>query len=151
MASTADADAWPDRATPETFARLEAAARRIVGSRARVIAEQPDGIPVIRVLPHRQGARSVTLIADQWIVLEVESGGGGRWELTYDESGISFAEKAIEAVAAGRIREWVGPGRSRVELTFDDGSVHVETGRRGIRGVLPGRLRSTDRDDLRRY
>jgi hypothetical protein len=128
---------WPDLLTVNTFAALEAAAREIVGTGATVFAGNlGHGGPYITITPNRSGARSVNLIADQWIVFAVESSGGGRWELDYDAAGAAFARNALEAVAAGRIEERTAFGRSQLTLTFADGSTHTETGYRSCLAAL---------------
>jgi len=119
------------------FAALEAYARELVGTSASVdVGADAYGGPVIRITPHRAGARAVNFVADQWIVCEVESSGGGRWELDYDSTGAAFAHNALKAVVAGRVEERVAFGRSQLTLTFQDGSTHTETGVNGCLAAL---------------
>jgi hypothetical protein len=66
------------------------------------------------------------------------SGLGGRWELV--NAGIEdvdFIEDAVWSIAAGRVREVFGPGRSSLEITLSNGSVETETGGTIPLGLLP--------------
>ncbi len=70
--------------------------------------------------------------------LQIEAGHvGGRWELDRTMEDVDFIEQVVRAVAAGRVVEVFGPGRSRVEVTFPDGTQAVETGGVSPRGCLP--------------
>jgi hypothetical protein len=37
-------------------------------------------------------------------------------------------ERVIRSIVAGRVRETLGPKRSRIEVTFEDGTTVTETG-----------------------
>jgi hypothetical protein len=133
----ADEVSWPDQVTFDTFDELERIAREVAGNHAHVVAGRyPEGSPYIEIMPFRVGARSVSIVADQWIVLAVESSGGGRWELDYDRSGLAFVRNALAAVAAGRLEERVAFGRSQVTLTFQDGTAQIESGYHGRLALL---------------
>jgi hypothetical protein len=70
--------------------------------------------------------------------LQIEAGHvGGRWELDRTMEDVDFIEQVVRAVAAGRVVEVFGPGRSRVEVTFPDGTQAVETGGVSPRGCRP--------------
>jgi hypothetical protein len=87
------------------------------------------------VIPVRQDALSVTWL-DFGNGLQVEAGhNGGRWELSRDLDAVTFIENVARSVVAGRAVEIFGPRRSRVEVTFPDGTVAAETGSQGL--VLP--------------
>lgn len=130
-------DSWPDQLTLATFDELEQIAREVAGAHAHIIVGRlPNDAPYIEITPLRAGARSANLVADQWIRLAVESAGGGLWELNYDRSAIAFVRSALEALAAGQITERVAFGRSMLTLTFEDGTVHTETGHRGCLATL---------------
>jgi hypothetical protein len=135
--SVADDGSFPDLLIEETFADLAAYAEGLTGATAAVIVRRmADDYPFIEITPHLDGARCVRLVADQWVVLEVEGGPGGRWELDYGEEGIAFARMALEAVVRGRVEERLAFGRSEVALTFQDGSIHRETGYEGCLTLL---------------
>jgi hypothetical protein len=135
--SVADDESFPDLLTEETFAELAAYAEQLAGTTAAVIlGRTPNNYPLIDITPHRVGARSVSLAADQWVVLEVGDHAGGRWELEYTDEEITFARKALEAVVQGRVEERIAFGRSVVTLTFEDGSKHSETGYSGCLSIL---------------
>lgn len=71
------------------------------------------------------------------IQIETLGGDGGRWELERTDEDIDFIVGVIEAAIAGRIRETFARGRSRVTVTFDDGTTHTETGASAAEGFLP--------------
>lgn len=86
------------------------------------------GIEGVIVTPSNSDARSIywTYLGDE-IVLEVGTH-GGRWELERSERDVSFMTDVVRSIIAGRIREILGPNRSRVEVTLADGRTVVETG-----------------------
>lgn len=118
------------------FADLADFAKGRTGKAADVtLGTMPHGYPYVEIVPKTLGARRVSLAADQWIVLQIGDP-GGRWELDYSEDGIHFAKNAIAAVVQGRVEERSALGRSRVTVTFDDGSTYSETGYGGCLTLL---------------
>ena len=51
--------------------------------------------------------------------------------------GLAFLEDVARSVIAGRVREVMARGRSRVAVTLADGSAETETGYEGLAGCLP--------------
>jgi hypothetical protein len=118
------------------FADLADYARGLTGHSADVtLGVMPHGYPYVEVVPINAGARRISLLTDQWIVLVIGDS-GGRWELDYTDEGISFAKNVIAAVVQGRIVERSTLGRSRVTVTFGDGSTQSSTGYEGCLTVL---------------
>lgn len=71
--------------------------------------------------------------------LQVETlgGDGGRWELDRTDEDVDFIVGVVDAAIAGRIVETFARGRSRVTVTFEDGSTDTETGASAPLGCLP--------------
>jgi hypothetical protein len=68
----------------------------------------------------------------------VGAGHGGRWELEWSVEDADLTEQIVRAVIAGRAREWSGFGRSRVEITYADGSITRSTVYDGcLAGLVP--------------
>lgn len=66
-----------------------------------------------------------------------ESALGGQWELrNIDEGDLSWVEDMVWSVAAGRVEELLGPGRTTLRITLADGSAVEETGS-GLVGLIP--------------
>lgn len=109
----------------EALQRLEAEVESVAAVDRTSLAA---GIEVLSVTPSNSDARSMswTYLGDE-IVLEVGTH-GGRWELERSEDDVSFMTDVVRSVIAGRIREVLGPKRSRVEVTLSDGATAVETG-----------------------
>ena len=109
---------------------------------ADVVQDDSHGFPSVSVTPHRAGA-----VAVNWwdwgpgsrMQVQVESaGGGGVFELLdRDAEAVEFVVAVVEAVIAGRVVEFRGPGRSRVEVTGADGDVTVETALNGWAWLMP--------------
>ena len=135
--SVAADESRPDRLTEETFAELANFAEELTARTAAVVVgRMPNDYPFIEITPHLAGARAMRLIADQWVILGIDDGEGGRWELDYTDDGVAFARNALEAVVQGRVKERVVFGRSEITLTFADGSVHSATRYRGPLATL---------------
>ena len=130
----------PPEAAPSNRAVDDLAefARDLAGESARV--ERGDvgpGLPTLWIEPVNPRARSVSIIGEQWLVVQLGEE-GGRWELDYDDADLSLAKRLIEAAHAGRIVERVAFARSRVTVTFEDGESDSETGYVGcFSGLLP--------------
>ena len=70
--------------------------------------------------------------------MQVEGEGGAVFEgLPRDLGGVDLVEAIVDAVVDGRVRELVGAGRSRVEVTMADGVVTHVTTYSGWHGLLP--------------
>ncbi|PRY69348.1 hypothetical protein B0I08_10220 [Glaciihabitans tibetensis] len=81
--------------------------------------------------PHNSRARGVGVLCEQFLVIEIGVI-GGRWELGYDREDVLLAKRLIDAVIAGRVVEYFAPRRSRVDVTFLDGTTASETGSHGF-------------------
>ncbi|HEX6953336.1 MAG TPA: hypothetical protein VF156_00535 [Agromyces sp.] len=76
--------------------------RALCGTRA-VVTESSSfeaHIPTLNVIPRRRGAKGISIIGEQQIVLTV--GRGLRWELDYTDNDVAEARKIIRAVVEGR-------------------------------------------------
>ena len=112
--------------------------RDLAGNSARV--ERGDvgpGLPTLWIEPVNPCARSVSIIGEQWLVVQLGEE-GGRWELDYDDADLLLAKRLIHAAYAGRVVERLTFARSRVTVTFEDGETLSETGYGGcLSGLLP--------------
>ncbi len=130
-----------DGATSEVLQQLEDYTRSLVGDSASISRFRFDDgrvegrIEGFEVTPTQPGARGITVIAEQWILVEIGRQ-GGRWELDYTEDDTALARELIAAVVAGRVVETHGLGRSEVTATLADGSSRRETGYNGCLTVL---------------
>jgi len=105
-----------------------------------VIATQhheAEDIKVVRLEPTRESScpLSWSELDDTELVLQVSA--GGRWELERTSDSVVFIEQVVMSVVAGRVEEVFGPGRSRIVVTFDDGTHENSTGGRAPTGCLP--------------
>ena len=73
---------------------------------------------------------------DQEFILAVGRG-NCRWELEFTAEHISFCESIVKAVIDGQVREVFAPGRSHIEVQFDDGTIARTTTHRTPEGCLP--------------
>lgn len=78
------------------------------------------------VTPNNPRAAWISIIAEQWLIVTV-GGFGGRWELDYTDEHRELACRIIAAAVDGRVRERRAFARSRVTVTFEDGSVKRST------------------------
>lgn len=109
------------------------------GSSVTVRSEEvTDRISTTSIEPARPGALSVSwvLMGDQEIVLNAGRV-GGHWEVLQEPQNLTFVRDLIFSVAAGRVMEIFGPGRSQVEVTLADAAVVTSTGYQGAVGSLP--------------
>ena len=100
-----------------------------LGAIAEITREaKAPGYVTLSVAPRNPKARPIWLcfIGDE-IVIEAGSP-GGRWELRRTREDVAFLGDLIGSITAGRVREIVGPKRSRVEVTLADGTTVAETG-----------------------
>jgi hypothetical protein len=91
---------------------------------------------MVRVTPHRAGARAIEWIdfGDEIIVQVGDI--GGRWELAAEAADLAFMQDLVMSVVAGRVAEVFAYRRSRVTVTLRDGSAEVETGYEGMAACL---------------
>lgn len=76
--------------------------RALCGTRA-VVTESTRSearLPTVNVTPHRRGAKRISVIGEQRIVLTV--GRGLRWELDYTDDDVAEARNVIRAVVERR-------------------------------------------------
>lgn len=133
-------DTGPDADAERMFAALATYAAELVGPTATVaVTRLSVSIPILTITPNRGGARSVSVVAEQSLVLEVENGACARWELTYSDEDSAFARCVLDAVVAGRVEERAAPARSQLTLTFADGSTHQAEGFNAPAGLVPRR------------
>lgn len=122
----------------ERLVRLAEQLRHTLGARAAVSVD--DAGPYVAawsLAPANPEALPVVWM-DFGEELQVEAGHhGGRWELGRTMEDVEFVEHVVQSVVAGRVVEVFGPGRSRVEVTFADGTKTVETGAVTAKGCLP--------------
>lgn len=115
-------------------------ARRLAGELAGVatvgIADIDGGIAVT-ITPANARARDFGW-ADftEEIVLKVGDL-GGRWQLAGAPDDLAYLEDVARSVIAGRVREVLAPGRSRISVTLADRTVETETGYDMPAGCLP--------------
>ncbi|MGW0230717.1 hypothetical protein ACWDWO_20580 [Actinopolymorpha singaporensis] len=100
--------------------------------------EEGAGGLVTKLIPSRTDALAVTWIDfGSGLQMEAGLGPGGFWELDErDDQAVEFIQSTVRAITAGRVSEVFGKSRSRVEVTYEDGSTDHETGY-GICGILP--------------
>lgn len=117
--------------------------QRDLAGAAEVVVDfvEEIGGTTVDLVPERAGSVRVSWTDfgdDGDVQVQVEGEGGAVFEgLPRDLAGAGIVEAIVDAVVDGRVRELVGAGRSRVEVTEADGSVtHVTTGL-GWRGLLP--------------
>lgn len=135
MSETAD-DAWREP-TNRAVDELAEYARALVGGSARVERRSVgNGLPTLDIGPVNPRSRSVAIIGEQWLIVQIGEQ-GGRWELDYEESDIALAKSLIAAAHDGRVIERVAFARSRVTVTLESGEEVSETGYDGCSGLLP--------------
>ncbi len=83
-------------------------------------------IGVYDVTPNNPRATSISIIAEQWLIVTV-GGFGGRWELNYTDEHRELARRIIAAAVDGRLEERRAFARSHVTVTFEDGTVKRST------------------------
>ena len=109
------------------------------GSSVTVTGEQlTDRISTTAIEPARPGAVEVSwvLMSDQEIIVNV--GEGGCWEVSQEPHDVAFVRDLVLSVAAGRVQESFGPGRShRLEVTMADGTVEAQARHGGLSGCFP--------------
>ncbi|HEY8588899.1 MAG TPA: hypothetical protein VIL55_05040 [Naasia sp.] len=125
-------------------------ARTASGGRGQVALEEfNDGLVLVfHLVPRNPRAVSVTVVCEQFLVVGIGTI-GGRWELGYEE--VSLAQRLIEAAIAGRVAEHFAPSRSRVDVSFPNGTTASQTGVRGHELPSPGRRVSTTWDRTIQY
>jgi hypothetical protein len=124
----------PDRETDIHLSRMLADMEHALENCAEVTREtQIPGFVTISVVPRNPNARAIWLsyMGDQ-IILEAGEH-GGRWELERTPEDVALLVDVVESIAAGRVRETVGPRRSMVEVTLADGRTIRETGYDSLR------------------
>jgi hypothetical protein len=128
-------DAWREP-TNRAVDQLVEYARALVGARAIVERRSVGGgLPTLWIEPVNPRARSVWIVGEQWLIVQLGEQ-GGRWELGYEDSDVALAKGLIAAAHAGRVTERVAFARSRVTVTLDDGETLSETGYDGCLGGL---------------
>lgn len=63
--------------------------------------------------------------------------GTNRWELDWSEESIEMIQGVIEAVCAGRWKQYSAPGRKHLDVEFADGTVVDSTGWQAPVGLIP--------------
>lgn len=129
-----------DSPTPEPSERLVDFANELNSELAGVATVEPTDSPGrgFSVKPSHPDALGV-----EWvdfgleIVLYVEGGLGGRWELDSSNNDIDMLQAIVRSVVAGRVREVRAMRRSCVTVTLEDGTTLTETGAVAPEGCLP--------------
>ena len=116
---------------------LAEVARSEAGDAATVEVTELDGveISILEVTPVRTDARAISIVAEQWLVVQVGQA-GGRFELDWTAEDIAVASELVRSVIAGRVTERFGRSRSRVAVTTADGLEYAETGVDGCLSAL---------------
>lgn len=117
--------------------RLDALARELEAALAETAHVERDKSGA-SLTPRRSGALGVTW-TDWGSELQVETSNrfGGRWELQRTPEDAALLEEVVRAVVAGRVREVRVSDRSRIIVTFADGTAVTETGSIGCLSILP--------------
>jgi hypothetical protein len=112
-------------------------ARQLVADDADIDVDYLDDglIGVAQMTPSNPRARAVNLIAAQWLIVTIGDH-GGRWELDYTDKDLTLAKDLVAAAIAGRLEECFAFGRSRVAVTFANGTTAAETGYFGCVSLL---------------
>lgn len=100
----------------------------------------PDDV-TLTVTPRNPDALPIWLcyIGDE-ILIEAGSFGGS-WELQRTAEDVGFLIDLVESIRAGRVREILGPKRSRVQVTLADGTTVASTGYQSVAPRPGWRLR----------
>jgi hypothetical protein len=116
---------------------LAAVARSEAGDAATIELAELDGVEIsmLDVTPVRTDARSLSIVAEQWLVVQVGQV-GGRFELDWTAQSIAVASELVRGVIAGRVTERFGWSRSRVVVTTADGREYAKTGSKGCLPAL---------------
>ena len=116
---------------------LEEYVRSLAGEHADYVRGSfYDGrIRTLFVQPKNPKARGISVIGEQSLIVEIGNV-GGRWELDYTVADVDLVRKLIDAAVAGRVTEVTAPARSKVTVTFPDGSTDSETGYDGCLTIL---------------
>lgn len=110
------------------FDEVVAYTRRLVGQAG---TEELNYLVSVRigeysVTPNNPRATWISIIAEQWLIVTV-GGFGGRWELDYTDEHRELACRIIASAVDGRVEERRAFARSRVTVTFEDGTVKRST------------------------
>ena len=129
MNMTTPASPPPHPDLQRTLDRLESFARTLAGSSAVISRDDLNGgrILTLHVEPSNPRARAIAVVCEQFLIVQIGTN-GGRWELGYGDDDIVIAQNLIKAAIAGRVSERFAAGRSRVDVTFEDGTTVSETG-----------------------
>lgn len=112
--------------------------QRLLGSAATVESDDDYPWAAAELRPARADALGVSWVEfGNEVVLSTARGLGGRWELDCSTESLDFLEDVVRSVVAGRVVEVTAGDRSRIEVMLSDGSSAVETGRVGVRSLLP--------------
>ena len=131
------------QAVTARLAELAARYRRELAGVAAVVEESAEelGGMTVDVVPDRAGSVRMNWIdfGDAGDVqVQVEGEGGAVFEgLPRDLAGVDIVEAIVDAVVDGRVKELVGAGRSRVEVTLAGGVVTHVTTYSGWHWLLP--------------
>jgi hypothetical protein len=122
-------EAFADRVEAEYAATCTVARRMISDDRIRSVWIAPT---------NAQASQTGWLDFGSYLQVSAGSGqAGGSWELDRTVENVGFVERVVTAVVQGRVTEVFGPSRSRVSVTFDDGTVWTETGYNAPWGFPP--------------
>lgn len=122
-----------DNEPPDEIDAVLAEMESDLGPIAEITREaQGPGFVTLSVAPRNPKARPIWLCyADDEIIIEAGSP-GGRWELQRTPEDVAFLIDLVQSITAGRVREILGPKRSRLEVTLADGTTVAETGYRSV-------------------
>jgi hypothetical protein len=121
----------------ERLARFADDVERSLGDAATVVRTDAPGKGVT-VHPQRSEAVGLWWMDFGFeVVLGVQGGKGGRWELDCSHADVDLLEAIVRSVTAGRVTEVKAPGRSCVTVTLEDGRELRETGFVAPAGCVP--------------
>ena len=115
-----------DERVQSTLTELEEALRVRLGNKATVERRRiaRSMYTEIRVNPSRAAACPVGWLEapPHEVIVFAGRAGGGRWELDWSASAVQKVEEIVNAVVRGCVSELVGRRRSRLTITWPDGS-----------------------------
>ncbi len=128
--SSSGAAAWD----ASRLARLADRIEELFGT--AVVVDRSADDASVDLVPRQGACRLYWVELGDGLVLGVGSR-DCRWELGRGDEDLAFIEAVVEAVAAGRVWEFVGPDRAQVTVRLADGSQDRTTTGTGLRGWLP--------------
>ncbi|WP_020580323.1 hypothetical protein [Actinopolymorpha alba] len=129
---------WADDAIGQPLRRFADQLEREFGPSVAVIRRWDDDELVTELIPAcRDAMPAIWIDFGSGLQLEVGNGPGGWFgEYDRDDQGVEFVESTVRAIIDGHVTEVFGPNRSRVEVTYADGSTFRSTGYYGLLATI---------------